>query len=62
MFESVAGKQTAVSAYVDDARGAVQQMYDIFVALTRIPLSEDFRVKISLIKDCTTAKRCGVDR
>ncbi|WP_321415828.1 hypothetical protein [uncultured Desulfobacter sp.] len=45
MFESVAGKQTAVSAYVDDARGAVQQMYDIFVALTRIPLSEDFRVK-----------------
>nr|WP_321399105.1 PAS domain S-box protein [uncultured Desulfobacter sp.] len=45
MFESLSGKQTAVSTYVDDARGAVQRMHDIFVALTRIPLSEDLRVK-----------------
>lgn len=45
MFESAAGKQTAVSAYIDDARRAVQRMQDIFVALTQIPQSEDFRVK-----------------
>jgi hypothetical protein len=45
MFDSVAGKEIAVSAYVEDARGAVQRMHDIFVDLTRIPLSEDLRVK-----------------
>jgi|GEM_PF-5451622 len=45
MFDSVAGKEIAVSAYVEDASGAVQRMHEIFVALTRIPLSEDFLVK-----------------
>lgn len=45
MLASVSGQQTSVSAYVDDAKGAVQRMHHIFVALTRIPLSEDLRVK-----------------
>ena len=45
MFDSVVDKEIALSAYVDDARGGVQQMHDVFVDLTRIPLSEDLRVK-----------------
>lgn len=45
MFESVADKPMAVSANFNDAGQAVKHMQDIFVSLTRIPLSEDLRVK-----------------